>query len=99
MTNREKLWGLCLTAAMEINHHPEIGVTLGGSESGRDVVQMMQRLMFDTIEKGMDFVEVAVVVMPNCQCGHAYRSHTASKGCVVGACDCSRYWEACEQAG
>ena len=59
MTNREKLWGLCLTAAMEINHHPEIGVVLGGSESGRgrDVVQMIQLIIYDTIVNGMDFVE------------------------------------------
>jgi len=59
VTNREKLWGLCLTAAMEINHHPEIGVVLGGSESGRgrDVVQMIQLIIYDTIVNGMDFVE------------------------------------------
>ena len=95
MTNREKLWGLCLTAAMEINHHPEIGVVLGGSESGRDGVQMMQRLMFDTIEKGMDFVELpapAPATAPlnmECACGHNYRTHFQDGTCCE--CWCSQF--------
>jgi len=98
MTNREKLWGLCLTAAMEINHHPEIGVTLGGSESGRDVVQMIQLIIYDTIVKGMDFVEPPAPAplydmkaheanLQMCKCGHDYGDHRfASKGCTKCKC-------------
>ena len=101
MTNREKLWGLCLTAAMEINYHPEIGVVLGGSESGRDVVQMMQLIIHDTIVKGMDFVEppapapapapapLVIGLDPldiRCVCGHLWRNHYAKATGEGGEC-------------
>lgn len=58
MSRNGKLWGLALTAALEIVHHDEISITLHGSTSIRyheDAVALLREIIYDTLSHGLSF--------------------------------------------
>lgn len=56
MSRDEKLWGLSLTAALQIVSHDEIAITLHGSTAlkyRQDPVGLLQEIIYDTVNTGL----------------------------------------------
>lgn len=58
MSRNEKLWGLALTAALEIVSHDEVAITLHGSTAinySNDPVGLLRVIIYDTINAGLSY--------------------------------------------
>ena len=58
MSRNDKLWGLALTAAMEIVSHDEVAITLHGSTAinyTNDPVGLLRVIIYDTINAGLNY--------------------------------------------
>ena len=60
MSRNEKLWGLALTAAIQIVSHDECAVSIHASTAtrhGGDPVSLLREIIYDTMAMGLSFGE------------------------------------------